>query len=280
MFVSVCVLVCVRVCWCVCMCGGGGLNRGSCWGIISVVKGKWGRGPERHNKALLACTEDGKHTVNTQPGERERGGGEMLIFYNALVTLSSTFTRLRMSNWLNLKLDDRERQGRTESQKERRLGCLKERISVCPNLQNAAQLSLLFFQPETSLERTSHAVTCGNTHNPASVLHLHTCMWWVQEINLFTSEHTHEDKHKHYFPYQYCGLSMWHFDSNTHKMCTECKKYTKCKPYCICNPVAPGQQYTHSLTLLTSTCDDCSHTHYFQSQVPGWLLSKGHDNSL
>ncbi len=34
------VFVCVCLCMCVCMCGGGGLNGGSCWGIISVVKGK------------------------------------------------------------------------------------------------------------------------------------------------------------------------------------------------------------------------------------------------
>lgn len=53
-FVCACVCVCVCMwvcmCLCVCMCVGGGLNEGSCWGIISVVKGKWGRGPERSNK--------------------------------------------------------------------------------------------------------------------------------------------------------------------------------------------------------------------------------------
>lgn len=72
-----CLLVCILY-MCVCGGGGGGLNGGSCWGIISVVKGKWGRGPERHNKAPLACSVDGKHTVNIQAGDRQMRDVDLL----------------------------------------------------------------------------------------------------------------------------------------------------------------------------------------------------------
>lgn len=100
------------------VCGGGGLNGGSCWGIISVVRGKWGRGPERHNKALLARSVDGKHTVNTQPVSVCVCEREMLIFYtDALATLSLTLTQLSVSNWLNMKRGDRKRQRKTAARK-------------------------------------------------------------------------------------------------------------------------------------------------------------------
>jgi len=238
---SVYVCVCVEVgIWMV----------GSCWGIISVVKGKWGRGPERHNKAPLSDSADGKHTVNTQPGGRRRSEcvcvcvcvrvGEMSIFY-----IDATVTDWILARW-----------GETG-----RRACWDVHGNVRPNRQAAVLLELR----ASSCQRVSATLAKRGREllNAQRTAEMHTAPTqihtWGRVCNrkrLCGVESTKSTRSVSTTPR---GLPAPLFDGNTHA--NKHSKWTVLSAFVI-QLLSDSNTHTHN-THSSPTGNDYSRTHYF-----------------